>query len=170
MAQNAALANGSGRVRVRVRTPGKYVVLFFFVPTAIIAVGAGLLLNMLDRRPDVAAVEYRQTESGEKAAYFTLPAFLVDLTPDLNGRTAYLKMRASIVLRDETATETAEQINAVQPAVVERLTFFLRELRPEDFQGSEGMARVKREMLRRVNLAIAPAAADEVVIEELVIQ
>jgi len=92
------------------------------------------------------------------------------LSPDLNGRTAYLKMRASIALSDVETNKVAEQIEAAQPVVVERLTFFLRELRPEDFQGSQGMALIKREMLRRVNLVIAPSSAGEIIIEELVIQ
>lgn len=170
MAQDAALANDMGGARVRVRTPGKYVVIFLFFPVVMVSIGSGLWLNMIERRTAVAALEYRKSDSGEQEAYFTLPEFLVDLAPDRNGRTAYLKMRVSIALRGEEAETTAEQIDAVQPGVVERMNFFLRELRPEDFEGSEGMARVKREMLRRVNIAIAPAEADEVVIEELVIQ
>ena len=86
------------------------------------------------------------------------------------GRTTYLKMRAAIVLNQEDVKEIATTIDAVRPAVLERLTFFMRELRPEDFQGSEGMARVKREMVRRVNVVIAPERIGDVVIEEIVIQ
>lgn len=170
MAQMAALANGMSGARMRVRTPGKFIVLILYFPVVIVAVASGLWLNMVEERALLAAIEYRRSVSGEKEAYFGLPEFLVDLAPDRNGRTAYLKIRVSLALRGQDAKKSAEQIDAAKPAVVERLTFFLRELRPEDFDGSEGMARVKREMLRRVNLAIAPAAADEVVIEELVIQ
>lgn len=170
MAQNAALASGMSGARVRVRTPGKYILLFLYFPVVIVAVGSGLWLNMVEQRAVLAALEYRMSVSGEKEAYFALPEFLVDLAPDRNGRTAYLKMKVSLALRGEGAKKTAEQIDAVKPGVIERMTFFLRELRPEDFEGSEGMARVKREMLRRVNLVIAPAEADEVVVEELVIQ
>lgn len=170
MAQHAALNTGFSASRVRVRTPGKYVVLFLFAPVIVVAFGAGIWLNIVSQRSALAALEYRKMENGAKAAYFTLPEFLVDLSPDDDGRTAYLKMRVSISLGDGDANATAKQIEAVKPAVVERLTFFLRELRPEDFEGSEGMAQVKREMLRRVNLAIAPSTASDVIIEELVIQ
>lgn len=170
MAQNAALANGMKGARLRVRTPGKYIILFLYFPVVMVAIGSGLWLTWVEQRAAVAALEYRRSVSGEKVAYFTLPEFLVDLSPDLNGRTAYLKMNASIALRGAVSVERAATIDEAQPALIERLTFFLRELRPEDFDGSEGMARVKREMLRRVNLVIAPESADEVVIEELVIQ
>lgn len=169
MAQQAAILDGVNGARLRVRTPGKYIVLCLFVPVAVIALGAGIWLNTVSNR-SIAALEYRMSASGAKAAYFKLPAFLVDLAPDQNGRTAFLKIRASISLGDEDANTTAEHIEALQPAVNERLTFFLRELRPEDFESSDGMERVKAEMLRRINLVIAPVRANDVVIEELVIQ
>lgn len=170
MAQETMRINGLYTNGVRVRMPGKYIVLILFVPVALVALAAGVWLNMVSHRSAVAAVEYRKSESGVETAYFALPEFLVDLSPDLNGRTAYMKMRASIVLDNEASADTAETIAALQPVVMERLTIFLRALRPEDFKGSEDMARIKREMLRRVNLAIYPANAGEVVIEEIVIQ
>ena len=52
----------------------------------------------------------------------------------------------------------------------ERIAFFLRELSPEDLDGTEAQARLKAELLRRVNLTIAPEAADEIVIQSFVIQ
>ena len=155
---------------VRVRTPGKYIILSLFLPVMLVALGAGIWLDVVSKRSALAALEYRKSESGIETAYFTLPEFLVDLSPDLNGRTTYLKMRASIVLNEEDVKEIAMTIDAVRPAVLERLTFFMRELRPEDFQGSEGMARVKREMVRRINIVIAPERIGDVVIEEIVIQ
>jgi len=170
MAQEAALLTGAKEARKRVRTPGKHIIMWLFAPVAVVAIGAGLWLNMASNRAAVAALEYRTNGSGVEAAYFVLPDFLVDLSPDENGRTAYLKIKAAIALDHEQAKDSAVSIEAALPQVVERLTFFLRELRPEDFHGSAGMARVKREMARRVNLVIAPVVASDVVIEELVIQ
>ena len=162
----------SGRRRggVRVRTPGKYIVLSLFVPVMVVALGAGIWLNVISQRSALAALEYRKTESGVETAYFTLPEFLVDLSPDKNGRKSYLKMRASIVLNDVDVKEIATDIEAVRPAILERLTFFMRELRPEDFEGSEGMLRIKREMARRINIVIAPRHVEDVVIEEFIVQ
>ena len=169
MAHDAALIDGFNNGRVRVRTPGKHVVLFLFLPVIIVALGAGFWLNFVSQR-SIAALEYRTSVTGTKTAYFKLPEFLVDLAPDYHGRTTYLKMRASISLNQEDPGKTAEHIEAIQPVVSERLTFFLRELRPEDFAGSDGMRRVKAEMLRRINLVIAPEWVNEVIIEEIVIQ
>jgi len=170
MAQESARINDLYTNGVRVRMPGKYIVLILFLPVALVALGAGVWLNIMSHRSAVEALEYRKSENGVEAAYFTLPEFLVDLSPDFNGRTAYLKMRASILLDHQETDATAQVLAAMQPVVMERLTIFLRALRPGDFQGSDSMTRIKREMLRRVNLVIAPADAGEVVIEEIVIQ
>ncbi len=170
MAQASALTEGMNGARLRVRTPGKYIVLFGFLPVALLAIGAGYWLNQRAGSADIAALEYRKSNEGVRAAYYNLSEFLVDLAPDRNGRTAFLKLRASIALGGSDVDVAAERIAALKPAIDERLTFFLREMRPEDFEGSEGMARIKRELLRRVNLVIAPNSAEDVVIEELVIQ
>jgi len=156
--------------RARVRTPGKYIILWLFIPVVLVAIGAGVWLNIKNRQSHIAALEYRTGEAGVKAAYFTLPEFLVDLSPDRSGRTAYLKMKAVIAIDGDEAHDMAALLDAHQPLVVERLTFFLRELRPEDFQGSEAMARITGEMARRVNLVISPGRVRGVVIEDLVIQ
>lgn len=156
--------------RVRVHTPGKYIVLFLFLPVSFVALGAGMWLSFEERRAAFAAVEYRKSVSGARQAYYPLPDFLVDLRTDSDGRTAYLRLKASVLLANEELPGTVERIDAVKPALVERLTFFLRELQPEDFDDSDDMARLKTELLRRVNLVLAPHSAGDVVIEDILIQ
>ena len=46
---------------------------------------------------------------------------------------------------------------------------FLRELRPEDLAGSQGSYELRTEIQRRVNLVIAPAKINSVLIEEMLI-
>ena len=170
MAQEAALINHSFTNRVRVRTPGKYIVLFLFAPVALVAIGAGLWLNYVNEQSRLASLEYRTAQNGAETAYYALPEMLVDLSPDRDGRTAYLKLRASIVLSEDETRKTARNIAAAQPLVTERLTFFLRILRPEDFQGAAALEQLKAEMAKRINLVIAPDEVDGVIIEDLVIQ
>ncbi len=158
------------RGRVRAHTPGKYIVLVLFVPVSLVALAAGLWLSYAERRAAFAVIEYRNSIDGVRDAYYPMPEFLVDLRTDNDGRTAYLRLRMSILLDRAELSSSVERIDAFKPALTERLTFFLRELSPEDFDGSEEMARLKKEMLRRVNLVLAPYDAGDVVIEEIVIQ
>ncbi len=170
MAQSYALHDGNSGSRTRVHTPGKYIILFLFAPVMLVAFGSGLWLSYAERRAAFAAVEYRKSIDGAREAYYPMPEFLVDLQTDDDGRTAYLRLKVSIRLNSAALNDAVEQIDTAKPVVVERLTLFLRELRPEDFDGSQNMIRIKSEMLRRVNLALAPHDARDVVIEDLIIQ
>ncbi len=46
----------------------------------------------------------------------------------------------------------------------------MRELRPSDLNGSAGLFRLKEELTKRVNLALAPNSVNAVLFKEVVIQ
>jgi flagellar FliL protein len=54
--------------------------------------------------------------------------------------------------------------------VLDAFQIYLRELRPEDLEGSAGILRVKEELLRRINLAIQPPLATDILFKEVIIQ
>lgn len=170
MTAGSSVINKTYTNRVRVRTPGKYVVLFLFLPVCIVAVGAGIWLNYQKEQSLLAALEYRKSANGRGEAYLSLPEILVDLAPDQNGRKAYLKLNASLLLDSHEARRLAFRLEEKKPFIKERLTFYLRILRPEDFDGSDSQERLKRELVRRVNIAIAPDTIDDLIIEDLIIQ
>jgi flagellar FliL protein len=65
---------------------------------------------------------------------------------------------------------------AVEPAlqagmqrILDQYQGFLRELTPDDIAGSAGQHRLRLELLRRTNLAIAPAQIDRVLLTEILI-
>ena len=58
----------------------------------------------------------------------------------------------------------------VMPRVVDGFQVYLRELRPEDFQGSAGMFLLRQELLRRVNLAARPVKVTDVLFREVIVQ
>ena len=62
------------------------------------------------------------------------------------------------------------QLEAVMPRIIDNFQVFLRELRVEDLSGSRGTARIKEELLTRVNVAVAPARVDDVLFKEMLIQ
>jgi len=158
-------------VRRRARTPGKHIVAF--VAGAVLVVGgAASILKSADYAAPASrrAADPLDPVRVGRVTYVPLEEFLVDLSPDYSGHVSYAKLAASISLSGPAAARAVERIEVLRPEINERLTFLLRNLRPEDFEGAEGMARVKAEMLRRVDLVIAPERADDVVISNLVIQ
>lgn len=84
-----------------------------------------------------------------------------------DGRPAILKLKLTIEAKNDEAVQALE---ARLPRVMDQFQGFLRELRIDDLAGSAGTARLRIELLRRVNLAIAPAQAHAVLIEEMLVQ
>lgn len=103
---------------------------------------------------------------GDEVVFVALPEMLVNITgPD--GRPAYLKLKLTLEApNDETVTALGDHI----PRLTDQFNGFLRELRTDDLSGSAGAYRLRLELLRRVNLVIAPMQINAVLIEEMLVQ
>lgn len=103
---------------------------------------------------------------GDHVTFVALPEMLVNITgPD--GRPAYLKLKLTLEApNEETVTALGEHI----PRISDQFNGFLREMRTDDLAGSAGAYRLRLELLRRVNLTIAPLQVNAVLIEEMLVQ
>jgi flagellar FliL protein len=100
-------------------------------------------------------------------AFFDVPDILVNLSAPAGERGQYLKVKLVLEIADSSV---AQQIQPVMPRVMDAFQVFLRELRASDLDGSAGMFRLKEELTRRVNTAIAPSRINAVLFKEMVIQ
>jgi flagellar protein FliL len=100
-------------------------------------------------------------------AFVDVPEVMVNLSNVGADRTQYLKVK--IVLEIPDAALTA-QIESTMPRVMDAFQTYLRELRPTDLDGSAGLYRLKEELTRRVNSAIAPSRITAVLFKEIVVQ
>jgi flagellar protein FliL len=94
--------------------------------------------------------------------FYTLPDEVVNMQT-ADGRPSFLKLKLTLELPDH---DTADVLNPNMPRLNDMFQVFLRELRPEDLAGSQGGYMLRTEILRRVNLVIAPSRANAVLIEE----
>jgi flagellar FliL protein len=99
--------------------------------------------------------------------FFDLPEVLVNLSNTGSDRTQYLKVKVVLELADQGVEA---QIQPVLPRVMDTFQTYLRELRPSDLDGSAGLYRLKEELTRRVNAAIAPSQINAVLFKEIVVQ
>jgi flagellar FliL protein len=100
--------------------------------------------------------------------FLDMPDVLVNLSSTGGGdRTQYLKVKVVLELPDQALSA---QIQPVMPRLMDTFQTYLRELRPTDLDGSAGLYRLKEELTRRVNAAIAPARINAVLFKEIVIQ
>lgn len=103
-------------------------------------------------------------KDGPDGVHFcTLPVMLTN-TQTTEGRPNNLKLQVTLELADP---DTGDVIGEQMPRLRDLLQTFLRELRPEDLAGSAGDYRLRNEIQQRVNLVIAPAKVNAVLIEEM---
>jgi flagellar FliL protein len=101
------------------------------------------------------------------ATFFDMPDVIVNLANTGTDRTQYLKVKIVLELPDPAMVQ---QIQPVLPRVMDTFQVFLRELRPTDLEGSAGTFRLKEELTRRVNTAIAPGRITAVLFKEMLVQ
>ena len=82
-------------------------------------------------------------------------------------RVQYLKVKVVLEVKEE---KQVEAIKPTMPRVTDIFQTYLRELRPSDLNGSAGLFRLKEELTRRVNVAIAPDQVNAVLFKEIVVQ
>jgi flagellar FliL protein len=104
--------------------------------------------------------------AGDGVYYVSLPSMMVNFTAD-DGRPAFLKLKLTLEAANE---DVAYAVDPELPRIMDQFQGFLRELRMEDISGSAGAERLRLELLRRVNLAIAPEHVNAVLIEEMLVQ
>jgi flagellar FliL protein len=139
---------------------GKVLILYIALPLVLL-IGAGVgvymsgLLGSHEPEKPVIAVP----------VFYDLPDFLVNLSGPAPQH--FLKMKVALQITD---AEAAKRLDAELPRVLDAFQVFLRELRPEDVEGSAGMLRVKEELLRRINLAVQPPLATDILFKEVIVQ
>ncbi|TCM17695.1 flagellar FliL protein [Novosphingobium sp. PhB165] len=116
--------------------------------------------------------ESASSESGSEASkagvssYVEVPPLVVNLRgSDASAR--FLKLRFIIVAADEGK---AAKVKEKLPVVLDALQPFLRELRPDDLDGSAAVFRIKEEMMRRTTQALGPGMVSDVLIQDLIQQ
>jgi len=107
------------------------------------------------------------TNQTKPVVFLDMPDVLVNLSSSGGDRTQYLKVKVTLELPDQTMSA---QIQPVMPRLMDAFQTYLRELRPTDLDGSAGLYRLKEELTRRVNAAIAPGRINAVLFKEIVIQ
>jgi flagellar FliL protein len=152
---------------------GKKLILFGVIGLVVlIGAGAGVYFSGMlgggDEAESAAAGSGAAGGGGQEgvAHYFDLDELVVTLG-GAGRKSSFLKMRVSLEL--EGAADEA-RIKAVMPRIIDKFQIFLRELRIEELQGSQGLYRVKEELLARVNSAAHPTKIKDVLFREMLVQ
>lgn len=99
-------------------------------------------------------------------AYLDVPPLVVNLR-SADGAARFLKIHFVLV---PGKASSVEKLQGKLPLLIDAYQPFLRELRPEDLNGSGAVYRVKEELLVRATQTLGPDAVKDVLIQDLVQQ
>lgn len=100
-------------------------------------------------------------------AFVDVPDLMVNLAGSPGERVQYLRLKIVLELKEE---KQIEAIKPTMPRVTDIFQTYVRELRPSDLNGSAGIFRLKEELTKRVNAAVAPSQVSAVLFKEVVVQ
>ena len=152
----------------------KKLLLFIGAPLVLIGGGAGAyftgLLDPLLAMAGMGAEVEQANAEGEAVnndvIFHDLPDMLVNL--NTSGRqNSFLKMQVALELDGDADLQLLE---SMMPRVIDNFQVYLRELHPEELKGSEGLYRLKEELLLRVNQSAAPVHVRDVLFKQVLVQ
>ena len=100
-------------------------------------------------------------------SFVEVPDMMVNLVGAPGERVQYLRVKVVLEIKDE---KQVEAIKPNLPRVTDLFQTYLRELRPSDINGSAGLFRLKEELTKRVNTAVAPQQVSAVLFKEIMVQ
>ena len=110
---------------------------------------------------------HAEAPAAKPPSFVDVPEILVNLAGSPGERVQYLKVKLVLELKEE---KQVEAIKPSMPRVTDIFQSYLRELRPTDLNGSAGLFRLKEELTKRVNVAVAPNQVSAVLFKEVVVQ
>ena len=163
MAENET--DGAETTEVAAQPKSKFKLIVMVVGLlAVLGGGAATWFFFFRHVGDSAHAEVAKTKP---PVFVDVPDILVNLTGNPGERVQYLKVKVVLELKDE---KQVEEIKPTMPRVTDIFQTYLRELRPSDLNGSAGLFRLKEELTRRVNNAVAPIKVSAVLFKEIVVQ
>jgi flagellar FliL protein len=130
---------------------------------AILGAGAGWFCMMSCHGEE----KHAEAPPPKPPAFVEVPDMMVNLVGAPGERVQYLRVKVVLEIKEG---KEVEAIKPNLPRVTDLFQTYLRELRPSDINGSAGLFRLKEELTKRVNSAVAPQQVSAVLFKEIVVQ
>jgi flagellar protein FliL len=158
--------------KVKRKLSGKRMAFLIGAPILVIGILLGLTFSPagLGLRQTLGLAPKRTLEAPppppKQVVFMDLPEMIVNLNTG-GPRSSFLKLRVALELDDPAMVP---KLKALEPRIIDNFQIYLRDLRREDLDGSAGMARLKEELLMRINVATRPARINDVLFNEILVQ
>ena len=161
-------AEGGAALAADLHAPKSKLKLIIIVVVGLMLIGGGAVAwFFLFGHRDGDEKHAEATPAAKPPSFVEVPDMLVNLVGAPGERVQYLKVKVVLEVREE---KQVEAIKPSMPRVTDIFQTYLRELRPSDINGSAGLFRLKEELTKRVNAAVAPIPVTAVLFKEIVVQ
>ncbi len=129
------------------------------------AAAAGLSFTGIVRLPFLSPPKPKQAVI-QQVQFIRMPELVANLDagPDADS---YAKMQAELEVTDAAS---AAAVNSQMPALIDLFQTYLRGMQPNELRGGVGLYRLRQALLARANIVVAPAAVQNVLFVEMVVQ
>lgn len=165
MAENEA--EGGAATEAAGAPPKNKLKLIIIVIGALAVLGGGAATWFFFFRHGDGEHRAEAAEPKKPPAFVDVPDMMVNLAGAPGERVQYLRLKIVLELKEE---KQIEAIKPTMPRVTDIFQTYVRELRPSDLNGSAGIFRLKEELTKRVNAAVAPIQVSAVLFKEVVVQ
>ena len=163
MADNETAEGGDGADAVPAKKGKLKLIIALVGFLAILGGGAGWFFLTRGHGEEVHA----EAPLPKPPSFVEVPDMMVNLVGAPGERVQYLRVKVVLEVKEE---KQVEAIKPNLPRVTDLFQTYLRELRPSDINGSAGLFRLKEELTKRVNNAVAPQQVSAVLFKEIVVQ
>lgn len=130
--------------------------------------GAGGYFMFFKKKPDAENAEASKPAAPKAATFIDMKDMIVNIAGGQPGeRQNFIKVKVALEVGDKKAEDS---IKPLLPRVEDMFLVYLRELRPQDLEGSASTFRLREELLKRVNMAVHPTRVEGIVFRELLVQ
>lgn len=164
MAENEAEGGAEG---AEAATPKSKFKLILIIVGALVVLGGGAATWFLFFRHGEDEHHAEAAPPPKPPVFVEVPDMMVNLAGAPGERVQYLKLKIVLELKEE---KQVEAIKPTMPRVTDIFQTYVRELRSSDLNGSAGIFRLKEELTKRVNAAVAPVQVSAVLFKEVVLQ
>ena len=165
MAENEQAEGAAEGTEAAAAPKGKLKLIIAVVGLLAIVGGGAATWFMFFRHHDEEA--HAEAAAVKPPSFVDVPDLMVNLVGNPGERVQYLKVKVVLEIKEE---KQVEAIKPSMPRVTDLFQTYLRELRPTDLNGSAGLYRLREELTRRVNVAIAPNQVNAVLFKEIIVQ
>lgn len=145
---------------------GKKLVLFIVLPLLLFGGGGAAAWFLLFQGHAEEGEATAEAAPEHPPVYFDMEELTVNLA-STGKRNSYLKLKLTLELGKP---EDSETLPNVLPRVEDQFQVYLRGVRVEDLQGSDGLQRLREELLLRAQKAAAPAEVKDILFKVVQVQ